>query len=256
MRRLSRFFMAVFCIVAMAIFGSNVAAQAGNNNVGDFLGHVLHTDIRVSIEDVPIMGYNFNNQTFVVARDLTAHGFTISWDEASRRVDIARGTSTTLPQNVAGNVHPVGSIAFDVLYTDIVTYVNGSRIDSFNVDGATVVRITDVVRLTGGTYNWNPTERTVSVQMPHNSENFVREVFDLVNNLRLSYTLAPLQWHDGLTYVADTHLLDIYQNNLTVTNTGSDGTTLAQRVTRHGIDVLSPSGFTMVVTKNRSRESP
>jgi len=44
--------------------------------------------------------------------------------------------------------------------------------------------------------------------------------------------------------VAISHLADIGQNNLSVTNTGSGGETLAQRVERHGLNIALPAGFT------------
>ena len=140
-----------------------LAGIAHANQPGDFAGNVLHTDIRVYIDDIPIMGYNIDGSTYVVATQLNAYGFVVQWNEAARRVDISRGASTATPLYVQANHESVGMVAFPFYFTDIVTYVNGQRVSSFNVGGRTVVRITEVGTAAGVDVQWNDAARTVHV---------------------------------------------------------------------------------------------
>jgi len=128
---------------------------------GTIAGNVLNTDIRVFINNQEIMGYNIDGYTFVVAEDLTAFGLAVIWDGLARTLSITRGTNTTQPQTVPVNLQPVGSVAFPFFYTDIVAYINGQAVKSFNVDGQTIVRVSDIAVF--GSYQWLPAERELRV---------------------------------------------------------------------------------------------
>jgi len=135
------------------------ALQAGRNP-GDFLGHVLHTDIRVYINGVPIAAYNIAGHTYVIASDLRAYGLSVIWDGDARTTTITRGPSTTAARPVVTAHAPVGSIAFPFVYTDIVAYVDGQRVVSHNVQGNMVVRLSDVVSAFGNSI-WDAERREV-----------------------------------------------------------------------------------------------
>ncbi|MCL2600252.1 MAG: CAP domain-containing protein [Treponema sp.] len=59
-------------------------------------------------------------------------------------------------------------------------------------------------------------------------------VLELTNRERASHGLRPLIWHETLAYAAREHSADMYRNNF-MGHTGSDGSTVAQRVERAGI---------------------
>jgi len=122
--------------------------------VGSFLGNVLNTDIRVFIDDVQIMGYNISGHTHVIVEDLTAYGFDVRWYEAERRLTVERGAGAASPRSVPENTEPSGSIAFPFVFTDIVTYAVGERLNSYNIQGSTVVRIDDLAAIFGE-ISWN-----------------------------------------------------------------------------------------------------
>jgi thiosulfate/3-mercaptopyruvate sulfurtransferase len=95
------------------------------------------------------MGYNIDGLTYVVAEDLRAFGMDVVWNSGDRTLSITRGASTISPPPVPANLEPVGSAAFPFFYTDIVTYINGNRVDSYNIQGQTVVSIDDLVNVFG-----------------------------------------------------------------------------------------------------------
>jgi uncharacterized protein YkwD len=160
---------AIFMFIALSAIITTTTATifAQERNAGDFLGNVLNTDIRVNINGVPIMGYNINGCTYVVAEDLDAYGFVVDWNPAVRRLDISQGTSTAVPRTVY-NINPsrVGSIAFPYVYTDILAFIDGTQVTSYNIQGSTVVLIDDVANLFGMDINWNGSLRTLSVTTP------------------------------------------------------------------------------------------
>ena len=158
MRR--RGFVFLLCLVVfLALPGVVHAAQAGAHR-----GYVLYTDIRVFIDDIEILGYNINGRTYVLAMELAAFGFDVRWNEEIRRVDIVRGTSTMAPPPVPLNMHPEGSVAFAALYTDIVAYMDGMRVDSFHAMGRTIVRVTDLAAVFGDVA-WDDHDRTVHITL-------------------------------------------------------------------------------------------
>ncbi|MCL2171260.1 MAG: hypothetical protein FWB71_03825, partial [Defluviitaleaceae bacterium] len=124
-RRLS-----VFVIVLIVIMGiaSIQSTQAHERRVGERLGDVLNTDIRVFINDVQIMGYNIGGHTYVVVEDLRAYGFVVVWDGITRALHISKGASSEQARIIPDNLQPVGSVAFPFLYSDIVTYIGSERI--------------------------------------------------------------------------------------------------------------------------------
>lgn len=69
---------------------------------------------------------------------------------------------------------------------------------------------------------------------------FERETLDLINEFRaeenncggeIMAIAEPLQWHPNLDAAAEAHAVDMYDNNV-LTHTGSDGSTLGERLTR------------------------
>ncbi|MCL2350631.1 MAG: copper amine oxidase N-terminal domain-containing protein [Defluviitaleaceae bacterium] len=142
-----------------------VAKVFANANPGDHLGYVLNTDIRVFINNVQIMGYNIGGYTYVVAEDLAAYGLAVDWNADARRVTITEGASIMPPTSVPTNQAAVGSVAFGFVHTDIVTYIAGNRVTSYNIEGSTVIRIDDLAEAFGQSA-WDGTSRELRVTLP------------------------------------------------------------------------------------------
>lgn len=115
---------------------------------GDVIGTVYTTDIVTKLDGVPIPSYNIDGYTVIAIKDLRSYGFTVNFNEETRRADVITGDK---PGD--DNVYPdvpkskYGSIYGNVLYTDIVAYVNGVKIPSYNVDGYTCVMVEELGEL-------------------------------------------------------------------------------------------------------------
>ena len=112
--------------------------------VGDKLGNVLHTDIKVFIDGVQIMGYNIDGWTYIVAEDLCPYGFRVVWNAESRSLAITEDTPTGNVKFIPNNVNRVGSVAFPYVHTDITAKINGRDVTSYNIQGYTVIKIDDL----------------------------------------------------------------------------------------------------------------
>jgi hypothetical protein len=152
---------------------------------GTPIGSVLNTNIRVFINNVEIMGYNINGDTYVIAEDLNAYGVSVRWNEAARTLSLNQGPSTTRPKPVPQNLARQSSIAFPYFATDIVTYIDGKQVTSYNIGGSTVVRIDDVAAAFG-TINWDGANRILRATTdgaPSSAVNFYGNTAGNIHNL-------------------------------------------------------------------------
>ena len=149
------------CIIFTAVMP---IYQVAASRPGDVLGNVLNTNIRVFINGVEIMGYNINRDTYVIAEDLRAYGLSVRWKSTDRTLSITRGESTAEPKPVPLNSAREGSVAFQYVYTDIITRVDGREITSYNIRGSTVVKIDDIAAAFGEII-WDSQNRILSATL-------------------------------------------------------------------------------------------
>ncbi len=130
----------VFSVLLIALcIGLTVTAAALRS--GDIVGYVLSTDIRAFIDGMEIPAYNIGGKLGVVAEDLRGYGFTVDWNDVAYTLSITRNPNATLapiPVEPASDV-PIGKEILPVLYTEIVTDIEGTVVESFNIDGRTIV---------------------------------------------------------------------------------------------------------------------
>ncbi len=126
-------------------------------------GKAVHTDIVAYINDLPIPSYNIDGKTAIIAEDLAKYGFTVSYSNDERRLDVdyidyhpPKITANYTPQK---NTKPIGSFAANVYATDIVTTIDGEKVPSYNIGGRTLIFIDDL-RLYGDIH-WYPKERKI-----------------------------------------------------------------------------------------------
>lgn len=108
---------------------------------GDVIGYAKYTDIAAYINHYPITSYNINDYTVVVAEDLQNYGFDVEWNGTDRTLSIKRNKWYEIKPS--GQVYKysskLGQNSYPYLETDIVTYVNSQRVDSFNIGGKTCI---------------------------------------------------------------------------------------------------------------------
>lgn len=151
MKKLSIFFIILIILLNfMGVFAQN---------------EVRTTDICAYINNFPISTYNLNNQNAVYASNLRNYGFDVLWNEAERRVDI------TLSKNdiegsfgiLRDHISSAGSVISSATNTDIVTYINGEKVESFNIDGKTVIYLKELKRF--GEIVWDASQRAAKVEI-------------------------------------------------------------------------------------------
>ncbi len=129
--------------------------------VGTKINTYLHTDITATVDGKPLRSFNIDGNTAIVAEDLAQFGFNVAWDGATRSLTISEGnkivTSTYSPD---GTTAKIGTPAGDVLHTDIVTFINGKSVRSFNIGGFTAIYIDDLAAF--GKIAWDGAARIIS----------------------------------------------------------------------------------------------
>lgn len=129
--------------------------------IGTKIGVVLETDITTYINDIPINSYNINGRTAVIVEELGNYGFNVRWDGVARRLIVGRDKNKALKPVFANNKEDfvIGRKAFNVLSTDIKTYIDGVQIESFNINGLTAIYISSLKKY--GELSWDGNARTV-----------------------------------------------------------------------------------------------
>lgn len=121
---------------------------------------VYLSDIKASINGVFIPSVNYKNHTCIIAEDLNNYGFDVEWDENDRILSIKQNTNKEISKISELNLN-----SFEIQTTDIkarqlnLSTNNYETIDSYNVDGKTLIKINDIT----GTAAWDSSARTISL---------------------------------------------------------------------------------------------
>ena len=149
MKRLLSVALGTALALALAVVPARAAA-------GDVIGTVCWSDITAKIDGRTIPSYNWEGTTVVPAELLRYYGMQIAYNQNQRELRISwkpdgeRSGTYTPPEDWPA----AGTPAYDILETDIVTYVQGKPVQGLNVGGTTMVRLSDLASC--GTVTWNP----------------------------------------------------------------------------------------------------
>ncbi len=141
MKRSTHTFHSIVLSVLLIALCMGLTVTAAALRSGDIVGYVLSTDIRAFIDGMEIPAYNIGGKLGVVAEDLRGYGFTVDWNDVEYTLSITRNPNAPLapiPVEPASDV-PIGKEILPVLHTEIVTDIEGTVIESFNIDGRTIV---------------------------------------------------------------------------------------------------------------------
>ncbi len=133
---------------------------------GDIAGQYYSTDIRTCLNDAEINAVNIGGRTLIRVRDMENYSFMVSWEEETHSAYVS---SMNVP--VTGSYepttadYPVGTVLGNYYETDIVTYLDGRQIPSYNIDGRMYIPAEDM-RDYGYIVDWDETDRTLSVKSP------------------------------------------------------------------------------------------
>lgn len=135
-------------------------------NASNITGKTVYTDIVASINDYNIASFNINGYTVVVAEDLRNYGFNVEWRPEERALYITRSNSNIVNSTyIAPTISKsqVGMKAYDVLSTDIKTYINGNLVTSYNINGLTIIHFDDLAVF--GQISYNNTTRRLDLDI-------------------------------------------------------------------------------------------
>lgn len=177
-------------LFAGTLLAGLLLAAPASAKAGDIIDYARYTDIAVSIDQRPIRSYNVQDRTAIVAEDLRGYGCTVAWSEENRTLWIEwAGTppaDTQYPE-LPPSQGQVGQRAKAIIETDIVTYLAGRQIDSFNIDGETVIWLSDLAVF--GEVNWDEAARTASLQT---GDPYALAMASLIDPLKAA-------WEDGFS---------------------------------------------------------
>lgn len=197
----------MLCAIMLLLMMQGVSAA----KVGDVIDQAVYTDIVAKINNHDIASFNINGYTAVIAEDLVHYGFNVRWAEAERALYITKSNSTTITSTYIAPIvssSQVGKKAYNVLYTDIKTYVNGKTVTSYNINGRTIIYINDLADF--GSVNWNEANRIISLTLTSSTTTNTNASFYLGSTIPTytSVTGIPLKRTE---YLSNGSLVYIYQ---------------------------------------------
>ncbi len=179
----------------------------GAYHVGDVIGYALTTDIVATINGYDIPSYNVDGYTYIVAEDLQYYGFTVFYDNSIRSLFISRDPSQIYVSKEYKKPYvpseKVGIPERKILYTDIVTYLDGNYVPTYNIDGQTIIRFDALSAYGGVSYDNNKREISLSIPEMASNPNPNRilsksEFLDRVSGWWVDLSsCSPIPWNDG-----------------------------------------------------------
>lgn len=134
----------LYFLIVLFVF----AVSPAYAKTGDVTGNIYSTDILATFNGFPIQSYNIGGKTAIIIEDLQEYGFYISYDNDFRllNADIGNGIVSAQVETITRG--KVGNITGNIYETDIVVFLNGEKIDSYNIGGKTCVCIEDLGSMT------------------------------------------------------------------------------------------------------------
>ena len=135
--------------------------QIETSDYGVVINQYLHTNIVAIIDGIAIRSYNIDGNTAIIAEDLINYGFNVVWNGEQRSLNISEGNKIVTSEFQDSEIPGViGTPAGNVFQTDILTYVNGKQVTSYNIGGMTAIIIDDLSAF--GNISWDGVTRTIS----------------------------------------------------------------------------------------------
>lgn len=129
------------------------------------VGWTRSTDIVAQIDGRTMRSFNVEGETVVVAEDLARYGFGVAWDGVRRELRVYRDTEKPMaPTYVPAPLQrPIGTPVHRIYDTDIVAYVAGQAVRSFNIGGETAIVFDDLSVF--GEVKWQGDARILSLTL-------------------------------------------------------------------------------------------
>jgi len=139
-----------------------LAISAAAPKLGDPLGDILYSDITAYINGNAIPTSIKSGTTMVVVEDLAKYGFDVVWNGKDKTLKVEiNANKKVAPLTVEKNTKPVGTFKTKYVYTDIKTYLSGKQVDSFAINGQTLIDF-ELLSMYGK-LKWDGKARTISL---------------------------------------------------------------------------------------------
>jgi hypothetical protein len=137
---------------------------------GQAAGNYYYTDIVTTLWDVRVNAINIGGRTLLDAESLAHYGFEVTWHGDTRRLELVYSGMATDTAAQDGSLLDMasgkpGRIAGRYYQTDIVTLLNGTPIESYNIGGRTFITAENMAEY-GFAVTWNPEARMLSISLP------------------------------------------------------------------------------------------
>lgn len=174
------------CMAALCL----ALAPEAQASAPEIINYALYTDITATVDGHPLRSFNIDGSTAVVAEDLRGFGFWVLWDAEKRTLHISRALKDGEPETPeiwpawesAPLTHRIGTRAKPVYATDIVTSAAGETLESFNIDGETLVWMEDLSPF--GSVVWDAESRVISLTLGDPVELALAPVIESVEQWR------------------------------------------------------------------------
>lgn len=152
-------FTAFLIVICLSLTVLAVEVRAADNI------RVLPTDIRAFIDGAEIPACNIDGKLGVVAEDLRGYGFDVYWNAESWTLSITKNA-----YGVTSPIENINAKAFDnlpIYATNIVTFLDGNVVESFNIGGRTIVYFSALAKY--GTYLYEDSSRASMISTDRHS---------------------------------------------------------------------------------------
>ena len=146
------------------------AGQVSMNKseIGSVSNQALRTDITAKINGHDIPSYNVDGYTYICAEDLQYYGFSVVYDNDIRSLSLTRDYNQVWVSKAYTKPYvapyEVGAHECYILLTDIATYFDGMFVNSYNINGQTIIRFDSLMAY--GSMSYDDTTRTMSLWLP------------------------------------------------------------------------------------------
>ena len=129
--------------------------------VGEAIGDVLYSDITAYINGHAIPSSIINGRTLVVAEDLAKYGFDVVWNskEKTLKVELNKNKAFKPIATEKDTKNKPGTFKEKYVYTDIKTYLSGKVVDSFAINGVTLIDFDSLGKY--GDFSWDGKTREI-----------------------------------------------------------------------------------------------
>ncbi len=194
----------ILMCVLLAMFNPAVIAEEAPE-IGSIVGEAVKTDIVARINGYDIPSYNVDGYTYIAAEDLRFYGFDVKYDDSTRTLCVYsnEGKTTVTKEYYKEGIHPdkVGEKEADILYSDIVTYLDDSWVPGCNIGGVTLVKFDCLSAY--NTVSYNDITREISVNLPwvrNNPESLESKLQVLYGSLDEETSMAAQKFFNDLYY--------------------------------------------------------